>query len=34
MARSTLIAGIRSTNVTSVCQLLALPRSESIGKTT
>ena len=32
MARSTLIAGTRSTKVTSVCQLLALPCSESIGR--
>ena len=34
MARSTLIAGTRSTNVTSVCQLFALPCSASMGSTT
>ena len=33
MARSTLMAGTRSTNVTSVCQLLALPCSASMGST-
>ncbi len=33
IARSTLIAGIRSTNVTSVCQLLDLPCSASMGST-
>ena len=32
IARSRLIAGGRSTNVTSVCQLFALPCSESIGR--
>jgi len=32
-ARSRLIAGMRSTKVTSVCQLLALPWVESIGRT-
>jgi len=32
-ARSTLIAGMRSTKVTSVCQEFALLSSEAIGRT-